>query len=361
MVKVAQLLCVSRSTLYRRLRDYGISTDDYSNLTASELDEIVQMIKVDHPNDGEVLIKGHLLRLGVKVRRSDLRASIHRIDHERTVERRSHTIKRRTYMVAAPNAVWHVDGNHKLIRWRFVIHAGVDGFSRTVVFIKCANNNKSATVLEAFRMGVSQFGIPDCVRSDHGGENVGIWRYMLEVHPGNDSCVLTGCSTHNVRVERLWRDVYRSVSKQYTEIFQSLESDGFLDPLNEADIFSLHFTFLPRINRCLSNFQESWNNHGLSTEGNSTPYQLFMEGFIHEETAPSFPATPPDIDSPPPNNGREAVDVPVNKFKPCPVLIGLLGNVDHLQQCTDHGRSIFISVVHALGQHLPLCNTCYIA
>ena len=40
------------------------------------------------------------------------------------------------------------------------------------------------------------------------------------------------------------------------------------------------------------------------------------------------PATPPDIDSPPPNNGREAVDVPVNKFKPCPVLIGLLGNVD---------------------------------
>ena len=76
-------------------------------------------------------------------------------------------------MVAAPNAMWHVDGNHKLIRWWLVIHAGVDGFSRTVVFIKCANNNKSVTVLEAFRMGVSQFGIPDCVRSDHGGEMSG--------------------------------------------------------------------------------------------------------------------------------------------------------------------------------------------
>ena len=65
----------------------------------------------------------------MKVRRSELRASIHRIDHERTVERRSHVINRRTYMVAAPNAMWHVDGNHKLIRWWFVIHAGVDGFS----------------------------------------------------------------------------------------------------------------------------------------------------------------------------------------------------------------------------------------
>ena len=43
--------------------------------------------------------------------------------------------------------------------------------------------------------------------------------YMLEVHPGNDSCVLTGSSTHNERVERMWRDVNRCLSKQYAEIF----------------------------------------------------------------------------------------------------------------------------------------------
>ena len=356
-VKVAQLLCVSRSTLYRRLHDHGISPDDYSDLSISQLDEIVQNIKADHPNDGEVLLKGHLLRLGLKVRRSDLRASIHRIDHERTIERRSHTINRRTYMVAAPNAMWHVDGNHKLIRWRFVIHAGVDGFSRIITYIFCANNNKSTTVLEAFSMGVSQFGIPNCVRSDHGGENVGIWRYMLGVHSENDSCVLTGSSTHNERVERLWRDVNRCVSKQYTELFQSLERDGFLDPLNEVDIFSLHFTFLPRINKCLIDFQESWNNHGLSTEGNRTPYQLFTEGFIQEGTTPSFPSTAAYSDSPS-NDGHEVVNVPVNKFKPCAVLLRLLGNVDTLQQCTDHGRSIYISVVHALGQHLPSCHIC---
>ena len=32
-VKVAQLLQISRSTLYRRLEDHGISPDDYSDIT----------------------------------------------------------------------------------------------------------------------------------------------------------------------------------------------------------------------------------------------------------------------------------------------------------------------------------------
>ena len=48
----------------------------------------------------------------------------------------------------------------------------VDGFSRCVVHIKCANNNCATTVLEAFLEGVSVYGEPARVRSDHGGENV---------------------------------------------------------------------------------------------------------------------------------------------------------------------------------------------
>ena len=43
-----------------------------------------------------------------------------------------------------------------------------------------------------------------------------------------------------------------------------------------------HLTYFhvesPRIAKSLKEFQESWNNHPLSTEGNLTPYQLFFEG-----------------------------------------------------------------------------------
>lgn len=36
----------------------------------------------------------------------------------------------------------HLDGHHKLIRWRFVIHGAIDGYSRVVVFLRCNTNNR---------------------------------------------------------------------------------------------------------------------------------------------------------------------------------------------------------------------------
>ena len=39
-------------------------------------------IKHDFPNDGEVMMKSHLLRLGIEVPRQALRDSIHRVNNE---------------------------------------------------------------------------------------------------------------------------------------------------------------------------------------------------------------------------------------------------------------------------------------
>lgn len=51
----------------------------------------------------------------------------------------------------------HLDGNHKLIQpYHFVIHGGIDSFSRLVVFLKVSINNRASTVLECFREAVSQ-------------------------------------------------------------------------------------------------------------------------------------------------------------------------------------------------------------
>ena len=126
---------ISRSTLYRFLEREGItSTGKYSDISSSDLDRAVSTIKLEHPNDGERLMAGHLHRIGILVPRSQLRSSIHRVDPLNTAIRRSVTIRRRVYCVAGPNSLWHIDGHHKLIRWRFVVHGGIDGFSRTIVY-----------------------------------------------------------------------------------------------------------------------------------------------------------------------------------------------------------------------------------
>ena len=248
--KIANILGISHATLYRRLEGAGISTDDGSHLTNAELDSVISSIKTDHPNDGEFLMQGHLVRMNIRVPRQALRDSIHRVDHTNVVSRRHAVVRRRVYSVPFPNYLWHIDGHHKMIRWRFVIHGGVDGFSRCVVFLGCSDNNRAATVLSLFTGAVAQFGLPHQVRSDHGGENVRVWQYMIAAHQ-DYSAVITGSSVHNERVERLWRDVHRCVASVFTAVFRSLESSGKLDCLNEVDLYCLHYVFLPRIQKCL--------------------------------------------------------------------------------------------------------------
>lgn len=156
----------------------------------------MRSIKSDHPNDGEVLMQGHLHRLNINGRRQDLHASI-RVDETNVQLRRANVIKRRVYSVDHPNSVWHLDGNHKLIHWRLVIHGAIDGYSRTITFLKCSDNNRATTVLEGYKEGVSTYGLPNSVRTDHGRENVNVWRFMYAAHDNDLSSVITGSSTHN--------------------------------------------------------------------------------------------------------------------------------------------------------------------
>ena len=355
------MLGVSRKTLYRRLEEFDIPYNNHAPLSSSELDEVIKSIKVDFPNDGEIMVQAHLLRLGFKVPRSSLRNAIHRVDHENTISRRFHTIRRRIYSVPHPNAVWHIDGNHKLIRWRLVVHAGVDGFSRMIVFAKCSDNNRAATVLESFLDGVSAFGSPMCVRSDNGGENVDIWRHMLSIST-NPSCVITGSSAHNVRVERMWRDMRKSVTINFSSTFASMESEGVLDPLNDVDIlFCLHYVYLPCINRCLQEFQGSWNRHSMSTEGSMSPYQMFIEGISAIQSdidLPNLSQTNTSNSVNVPDNDR--VEVPGNMFVPCDNLTSQLHSfVDPLSMCIYFGKSLYYQAIQLVGSHLQLgCSNC---
>ena len=69
MEKIAIVLNVSRSTVIRRIQEEGRVTESYSDISDSRLDRLVTRIKEEHPNDGERLLIGHLVRLGMRVQR----------------------------------------------------------------------------------------------------------------------------------------------------------------------------------------------------------------------------------------------------------------------------------------------------
>ena len=187
-VKIADRLSISRRTLYRRLE--GSNLMGFTDITGTELDSLISTCyKETHPNDGEVMVTDHLQGASVRVPRCEIRESIHRIHPLGTAQRTLTTVKRRNHYVEAPNKVWHMDGNHKLIRWKFVIHGAVDGYSRVIVMLKCSTNNRTGTVLAPFLQAVSVYGLPSKLRTDRGGENVDAWQYMIQRH-GRSDCVI---------------------------------------------------------------------------------------------------------------------------------------------------------------------------
>ena len=64
-------------------------------------------------------IEGELLAQGICVQRHRFRSSVKRVDPVGRRLRAFANIRRRVYNVHSPLALWHLDGNHKLIRYAF--------------------------------------------------------------------------------------------------------------------------------------------------------------------------------------------------------------------------------------------------
>ena len=90
-----------------------------------------------------------------------------------------------------------MDDSHELMHWKFVIHGVVDGYSRLIVFLRCSTNNRAETVLQGFVPAILNYGLPQKLRTDNGGESIGTWYE-------HENCVIACSSMHNEQIERLW-------------------------------------------------------------------------------------------------------------------------------------------------------------
>ena len=286
--EISEILHVSKRTVERRMSAYDVTgMNRFTEITDEQLDNAVNNIKQTSPDCGSKLLSGYLRSMNIRIQRSRIRQSLTRVDPLGVVARRCRAVHRRVYNVSRPLALWHLDGNHKLIRWRFVVHGCVDGYSRIPVFLRCSNNNKAVTVLSLFRQAVDDWGLPSRVRCDKGGENVDVVQYMLnhpQRGPGRGSAI-AGRSIHNQRVERLWRDVFEGVLKSFYILFYSMEDHGILNVDDEVDLWCLHFVFMKEINDSLFRWTEAWIRHPLRTEHNRSPLQLWIRGMRWEHIA----------------------------------------------------------------------------
>ena len=114
---IAVLLGVSLRTVRRRMSEYGLSvTALYSQISDADLDRAITALKVQYPNSGYRTMAGLLLQQGIRIQQVRIRESMHRVDPHGVTIKWQECIRRRQYNITQPLALWHIDGNHKLIR-----------------------------------------------------------------------------------------------------------------------------------------------------------------------------------------------------------------------------------------------------
>ena len=107
------------------------------------------------------------------------------------------------------NSLWHSDGYDSLIRWVFVIHGCIDGYSRRVVFLESSDNNWSQNVLKLFFNVINNDGglRLSRIRVDYDVETV----FVCECDGWKRS------SARNQRIERVWSDFFEKGAEYFYE------------------------------------------------------------------------------------------------------------------------------------------------
>ena len=129
--RLARTLGIHRNTLKKELDRLGVHFE-YSTIEDTNLDVLVKAYKVKKPGAGFRYVCGHLRSLGLRIQRQRVLDTLERVDRVGRLIRRRGVIRRRKYSSSRPNALWHCDGHHKLIKYGFVIHGFIDGNCRTV-------------------------------------------------------------------------------------------------------------------------------------------------------------------------------------------------------------------------------------
>jgi hypothetical protein len=144
LTATAATIELHRHTVRSYLRRFEIEYQ-HSDISDHDLDTYIRNFRAKHPDSGVRYIFAALRVRGFRLQKRRVMESLHRVDSVGLALRRRGRIRRRKYKVSRPQALWHFDGHHKLIRWGIVIHGIVDGYCRTV----CPSLNTSLVATDA--------------------------------------------------------------------------------------------------------------------------------------------------------------------------------------------------------------------
>ena len=109
--QIADLLGVSRMTVYRRCSEFSVTDlrSRENRMSDTDVNRIVREIRLEHHSLGETMVMGRLQSMRCNVTREQVRQAIRASDPLHTALRSpSAAISRQPYSVPGPNSLWHI-------------------------------------------------------------------------------------------------------------------------------------------------------------------------------------------------------------------------------------------------------------
>ena len=137
--EIASMLSVSIRTIQRRMANFNLREEvpRYTLISDNDLDETCREIISEFPNCGVRRMRGFLLSMDIRVSWERIREAMRRTDPEGVLIRslQLNIVHRREYSVRVALALWHIDSNHKLIRYTNYIplcsNSSLNNFKKT--------------------------------------------------------------------------------------------------------------------------------------------------------------------------------------------------------------------------------------
>ena len=269
LLKKENQIEISIRTLQRYLKSLSLRRKNLDKQSANVLADVELLLKNNGNSQGYRSIKQQLSENGIQYSFETVRLALKVLDPEGTEERRKKKLKRRKYVNAGPNEVWHIDGNDKIKPFGFAIHGGIDGYSRKILWLRVANTNKHPGVISSYyTKALEQLSAaPRRVRADRGTENgtvCGIQRFLRRNHSDSfagEKSFQYGKSVSNQRIESWWSFLKRHSLQNWINYFKDLREQGFYDDSNNVHVQSLKFCFYGIIQTELDSVVKYWNHH----------------------------------------------------------------------------------------------------
>jgi hypothetical protein len=189
----------------------------------------------------------------------------------------------------------HFDQNEKLNMFGVIHVLAIDGYSRKIVgFISIPSKNPILIYHHLYQPILSQYGVWDQLRMDHGTE----FNLIISVHRSinryrNNHChqpFVQSSSRNNHRAERIWPEINSRINYPIKRVLIQLEATGVIDMSCEFTKFSTSWVALKVVATPVMLFINSWNAHTIPGCWGGIPNHLSQfsrTGYIPPSAIPS--------------------------------------------------------------------------